>query len=319
MKRILVAIMIAASTLFLSSTSRAEEAITVRLKWLNQAQFAGYYVAKEKGYYDESGLDVSIQPGGSNFPAIQMVAGGSEQFGVTGADQILLARGKGVPVVALAVIYRKDPFVLFSLRSSGIDNAAKFRGKTIGVKIGGNEELIYRAVLKQAGVAATELSEVPVQFDLTPLLTHQVDVWPGYVINEVLAVQEKGLDTTIISPSDYGVSLYADTLFTTEKMLQQHPDTVRAFVAATLKGWTEAIADPDEAARITIKYGDHLTYDHEFAMMKASIAFLKPDAEAVGTMDMTGWTAMQTLLLGGGFLKAPVDLGKAYTTQFAAP
>jgi NitT/TauT family transport system substrate-binding protein len=87
----------------------AAEAVTVRLKWLHQAQFAGFYVAKDKGYYDAVGVDVSIQPGGSDFPAIQMVAGGSEQFGVTGADQILIARSKGVPVVAIAVIYRENP------------------------------------------------------------------------------------------------------------------------------------------------------------------------------------------------------------------
>src|SRR3981081_1575281 len=92
-------------------------AVTRRLKWFNQAQFAGYYVAREKGFYQEAGLDVSIQPGGPDFPAVQMVAGGNEQFGVTGADQILVARGKGVPVVAVAVLYRKNPFVLFALKS----------------------------------------------------------------------------------------------------------------------------------------------------------------------------------------------------------
>ena len=80
----------------------ATEAVTLRLKWFNQAQFAGFYVAKDKGYYNAAGLDVNIQPGGPDFPAIQMVAGGNEQFGVTGADQILIARSKGVPVVALA-------------------------------------------------------------------------------------------------------------------------------------------------------------------------------------------------------------------------
>ena len=319
MTRMLATLLFAASTIVFSSLGQAKEDVTVRLKWLNQAQFAGYYVAKEKGYYDAAGLNVSIQPGGPDFPAIQMVAGGSEQFGVTGADQILMARGKGAPVVAVAVLYRKDPFVLFSLKKSGINSPADFRGKTIGVKIGGNEELIYRAVLKKAGVAASSLTEIPVKFDLTPLLTGQVDVWPGYVINEVLAAQEKGFATTVISPADYGVSLYADTLFTTETMLKQHPDTVRAFVAATLKGWNEAVANPEEAARITVKYGSKLTYAHELAMMKASIPLLKPDEAAVGTMDPEGWSAVQKLLLDGGFLKAPVALGDAYTTRFITP
>ena len=134
----------------LGATARAEDAVTVRLKWFNQAQFAGFYVAQDKGYYKAAGLAVNIQPGGPDFPAVQMVTGGNEQFGVTGADQILIARSKGVPVVAVAVIYRRNPFVLFSLAKSGIKTPADFVGKKVGVKIGGNEELIYRAVLAKA-------------------------------------------------------------------------------------------------------------------------------------------------------------------------
>ena len=152
--------------LVLSATfvaAQAGESATIRLKWFHQAQFAGFYVAKEKGYYQSAGLDIDIQPGGPDFPAIQMVSGGNEQFGVTGADQILLARSKGVPVVALAVIFRRNPFVLFSLAKSGIKAPADFVGKNVGVKIGGNEELIYQAVLAKAGVDRTKLTETPVQ------------------------------------------------------------------------------------------------------------------------------------------------------------
>ena len=178
----------------LCATAYADDAVTLRLKWLNQAQFAGFYVAKEKGYYKSEGLDVNIQPGGPDFPAVQMVTGGNEQFGVTGADQILIARSKGVPVVALAVIYRRNPFVLFSLAKSGIKTPTDYVGKKVGVKIGGNEELIYRAVLAKAEIDKSKLTEIPVKFDMTPLLTGTVDVWPGYLINEVLAAKEKGFD-----------------------------------------------------------------------------------------------------------------------------
>jgi ABC-type nitrate/sulfonate/bicarbonate transport system substrate-binding protein len=292
--------------------ARADEAVTVRLKWFNQAQFAGFYVAKQNDYYKSAGLDVNIQPGGPDFPAVQMVTGGNEQFGVTGADQILIARSKGVPVVALAVIYRRNPFVLFSLAKSGIKTPADFVGKTIGVKIGGNEELIYRAVLANAGIDKSKLTEMPVKFDMTPLLTGTVDVWPGYLINEVLAAKEKGFDVNVIYPVDYGIDLYADTLFTTEKMLKDKPDVVRNFVAATLKGWDTAIAAPEEAAKITIKYGDKLTYDHEFAMMKASVPLLKPDSKPVGFMDEAGWSSAQKLLLGAGFQKQPINVAEAF-------
>ncbi len=308
------AVFLMLSSLF---AAHAEEAVTVRLKWFNQAQFAGFYVAQQSGYYKAAGLDVNIQPGGPDFPAVQMVAGGNEQFGVTGADQILIARSKGVPVVALAVIYRRNPFVLFSLAKSGIKAPADFVGKTIGVKIGGNEELIYRAVLAKAGVDKSKLTEMPVKFDITPLLSGTVDVWPGYLINEVLAAKEKGFDVNIVYPADFGIELYADTLFTTEKMLKEKPDVVRSFVAATLKGWDAAIAAPEEAAKITVKFGDKLTYDHELAMMKASLPLLKPDSKPVGFMDEAGWSSMQGFLLGAGFQKQPVNVAAAFTAKSA--
>lgn len=307
---------VAAALCGVLTAARADESITVRLKWFNQAQFAGFYVAKEKDYYKSEGLNVDIQPGGPDFPAIQMVAGGNEQFGVTGADQILIARSKGVPVVALAVIFRRNPFVLFSLAKSGIKSPADYVGKNIGVKIGGNEELIYRAVIAKAAVDKSKLNEVPVKFDISPLLAGTVDVWPGYLINEVLAAREKGFDVDIVSPADYGIDLYADTLFTTEKMLAEKPDVVRKFVAASLKGWSSAIGAPEEAAQMTVKYGAKLTYEHEFAMMKASLPLLKPDAKPVGWMDAANWTAAQKLLVDAGFQKTPVDVSKAFTVDF---
>jgi NitT/TauT family transport system substrate-binding protein len=297
----------------LGATARADDAVTVRLKWFNQAQFAGFYVAKDNGFYKAAGLDVNVQPGGPDFPAIQMVAGGNEQFGVTGADQILIARSKGVPVVALAVIYRRNPFVLFSLAKSGIKTPADYVGKKVGVKIGGNEELIYRAVMAKAGIDKSKVTEIPVKFDMTPLLSGDIDVWPGYLINEVLAAKEKGFDVNIVAPADYGIDLYADTLFTTEKMLKEKPDVVKKFVAATLQGWNAAIAAPEEAAKITIKYGDKLNVDHELAMMKASIPLLKPDNKPFGYMDEAGWSSAQKLLLGAGMQKDPVNVAAAFS------
>jgi NitT/TauT family transport system substrate-binding protein len=176
--------------------------------------------------------------------------------------------------------------------------------------------LIYRAVIARAAIDKSKLNEIPVKFDISPLLAGTVDVWPGYLINEVLAAREKGFDVDVVSPTDYGIDLYADTLFTTEKMLAEKPDVVRKFVAASLQGWSSAIAAPEEAARITLKYGSKLTYDHELAMMKASLPLLKPDAKPVGWMDAANWSAAQKLLVDAGFQKSPVDVSKAFTVDF---
>lgn len=318
-KRIAAAGLASLLTVISCGFAQAAEAVTVRLKWFHQAQFAGFYMAKERGHYQSGGLTVDIQAGGPDFPAIQMVAGGNEQFGVASADQILIARSKGVPVVALAVIYRRSPFVLFALKPSGIEDPKDFKGKRIGVKLGGNEELVYRAVLSKAGLSKSDVTEVPVKFDMTPLLTNAVDVWPGYAINEVIAAREKGFQVTVIQPANFGVNLYADTLFTTEKMIAEKPQIVTAFVSATLKGWKDAIASPEEAATTTVKIGSKLTYDHEFAMMQASIPSLMPDAKPVGSMDEAAWRAAQDLLVAGGFQREPVDVSTVYTTRFLIP
>jgi len=293
--------------------------VKVRLKWLHQAQFAGFYTAKDKGFFGEQHIDAQLEPGGPDFPAVQMVASGSDTFGVTGADQIILAREKGVPIVAIAVIYRKSPFCYFSLKTSNITGPQDFVGKKIGIKLGGNEELTYRAMMKRAGVDTSKVTEVPVKFDMTPLFTGQVMAWPGYSINEPIVAQEQGHDVNLIWPSDYGVNLYADTLFTTEAMIRDNPDLVRRFVAATLEGWNYAIAHPDEAVQFTIAQSAQLKQDHEIAMMRASIGSLKPDAQAVGSMEKRKWQEMQDLLLEAGFMKTAIDIDKAFTTQFIVP
>jgi len=291
--------------------------LTLRLKWLHQAQFAGFYTAEQKGFYENNGINITINPGGIDFPAVQMIAGGGEQFGVTGGDQILIARDKGVPIVAIAVIYRESPFVLFALKDSGIMEPKDFVGKNVGVKLGGNEELTYRAMMKGAGVDTSLVNEKPVKFDITPLLTGQIDVWPGYAINEPVTAEEKGFSVNIIRPSDYGVNLYADTLFTTEDMIKNNPDLVKRFVSATMLGWNYAYDNVDEVVGYTLLYSDVLTRGHETSMMQASLTSLKPTGgETIGTMDKDVWEGMQKLLLENGYMDNSIDLDKAFTNEF---
>ena len=299
-----------------TTTPVKKDIVKVRLKWVHQAQFAGFYTAEEKGFYSNKNIDAVLEPGGVDFPAVQMVSSGSEDFGITGADQILLAREKGVPVVAVAVIYRESPFVYFALKDSGITKPQDFLGEKVGIKLGGNEELTYRAMMKKAGVDTKKVTEIPIKYDMTPLFTGQVMAWPGYSINEPIVAQEQGHEVNIIWPSDYGVNLYADTLFTTESMIRNNPDLVNRFVAATLEGWEYAIAHPEEAVNFTLKQNDQLKKSHETAMLQASLKLLKPDDKPLGWMDNSKWEEMQNLLLEAGFMNKPVDLEKTFTPRF---
>jgi len=299
-----------------SANSGSGGSASVRLKWLHQSQHAGFYAAVDQGYYRDAGIDVTLRPGGPDFPAVQLVTSGSETYGVTGADQILLARQKGVPVVALAAIYRQTPFALMTRKQGGASSMQALSGKTVGVKFGGNEEITYRAMLKAAGLDKDDVEERPAKFDLGPFLDGDLDAFPGYEINEILSAREAGVPVNVIKPSDVGLELYGDTLFTTEKEIRENPERVRKFVAATIKGWTWAIKNSEQAGRLALKYDKNLKAPHETAMMKASIPSVKPDGAAVGSMSEAGWQRVQKVLVDQGALKGDKDLAGAFTTEF---
>ena len=304
---------VAGSGSFLLCISR-DDAIVVRLKWLHQAQFAGFYVAHAKGLYAAEGIDVRFRPGGVELSPILQVAAGEEQFGVTGADQILLARSRDAPVVAIAVIYRANPMVFFAMADAGIKKPADFVGRRVGVKHGGNEELIYRALLAATGVDKERIEEVPVRYDMTPFFDRRVDVWPGYAINEVIVARERGFDVVVIEPSAFGVKMYADTIFTTERMLAEKPDLVEGFLRATIRGWQIAAADMEAALESTLMFDSRLDRNHERRMMEASLSFLKPDGRPIGWMDSEGWAAVHDALLEDGLLAEPLDVERAFST-----
>jgi len=294
----------------------AAKEVPIRLMWLNQAQFAGFYFADRAGYYKDEGLNVSLEPGGMDFPAVKMVASGSDTFGVCGAEQILLARAHGIPVVAVAVIFRRSPFVLFARKDSGITKPADFIGKKAGVKFGDSGELVYRAVLKGAGVDSSKIEEVPVKFDLTPFLNKKIDVMTGYVINETIACEEQGQPVNFIWPDEYGVKFYGDTLFTTEDTIKKDPQLVRSVVKATVHGWQDAMEKPSQAIMYTLETGGKLNEQHEIKMLKAAIPLLKPDKNPIGYMEPAVWQSMEQLLLKQGFIKKPVDVSQAFTNEF---
>ncbi len=293
--------------------SSSAEAVSVRLKWLHQSQHAGFYAASARNLYADAGLDVTLRPGGPDFPAVQMVTSGSETYGVTGADQILLAREKGVPVVALAAIYRQTPFALMTRKQDGgATSMEDLRGETVGVKFGGNEEITYRAMLQAAGLQKGDVQEQPAKFDLGPFLNGELDAFPGYAINEIISAREAGVDVNVIKPSDVGLELYGDTLFTSEQEVREHPERVRRFVDATLAGWQWAIEHPGQAGKLALEYDRNLKGRHETAMMRASVPSVKPDQAAVGSMTTAGWRAVQDVLLAQGALSERQDVSKAF-------
>lgn len=305
-------VIVAGATVFLIKTGRQSDDVdnvTLRLKWLHQSQFAGYYAAEQEGFYKEEGINVRVVPGGAETPSIQIVAGGSEQFGVSGMSQLIEARAKGIPVVALATTYRKNPLIWFGIDKS-IQTPQDLVGKKVGLTVGSNSDLLFRAMLKKNGVNIEDVNIVPVNYNLALLLEKEVDVYEGYLTDQPISVELAGHETYILNPSDYGIYFYGDTLFTTEKVIQDNPDLVKRFTRATIKGWQFAYDNPEKAVDYVLMYSDQLNREQEMRGMETSLELIQPDDKPIGTIEMAIVKQMQDLLVDYGILESPIDLDK---------
>lgn len=294
--------------------------VSMRLQWIPQYQFAGYIVASEKGYYAEEGLDVSLNPGSPDFVPLPLVVSGADTFGSTGADTILLAREKGINVVALATWFQTSPVAFMVHQDSGIAGPGDFVGQTVGVFYGDNVETEYRALLRAAGVDRSHINEVPAQFNLEPFLSRRVDVMPVYAIDQPDLARQQGAEIDLIFARDYGVVLMGDVLFATETFVAEHPDLTQAFVSATLRGWEDALSNLDATVDLIAAYNPQLSPDHLRFEGQETIKLVQSGAGATcpGWNDKAAWEAEQHLLLDLGLLSAPVPLDEAIDNRFVA-
>jgi NitT/TauT family transport system substrate-binding protein len=288
--------------------------ITVQLKYLHQAQFAGFYAAEQNGYYAAEGLKVNFIEGGPTVDLEKAVLDGTAQFGETGAENLIAARAKGEPLRAIAVIYRRSPLVFMALANSGITRPQDFAGKTI--QYNATTGLILNAMLARAGISPNAYTEVNVGSDLAPFYSGQVQIWNGFLTNEVLTAQAAGYKVNIIHPDDYGIHFYSDTLYATEGTISAHPDLVLRFLRATLKGWNFAIENPTLVAPLVAKYNPNADLQHETAQMTASIPLINTGEDHIGWMRPEVWAGMEQTLREQGVLTAPLDVTQVYTMQF---
>ena len=291
--------------------------IGIRLKWLVQVHSAGEIVAAEKGFCDEQGLKCEVRPGGPDFDSIKLVASGQDDYGVTSADRLILARSKGIPVVAIGVLFQESPVCFFARAGTGFSSPSDFLGRKIGVKFGTNAETEYAVLLKRAGIERSKVVEVPVKFDLGPFLTEQVDVWPGLESNEPLAVAAKGVEVEVLRSRDHGIETYSNVYFTTEDRVRENPEEVRRFLAAVGAGWGFVRREPDAAVDLVLAANPQLARDHERKALDLTLPIIFPDDSTdFGDMTAQGWFSTQSVLLDGGLLEAPIELDEAW---LAAP
>jgi len=274
-----------------------ESDISLNLKWLHQAQFAGNYVAKELGYYQDAGLNVTIYEGGVDRPSIDLVLSGEVDFGIAGADDLIVAVNQEKPVKAIAVIYKLSPVVYFSLSESNITSPYNFSGHIMGVKHGTGTTYSYIAMLGTLGINRSDISEVSVGYDLELLYNKTVDIWPGFRINEPHLAELAGYQVNLVKPEDWGVVMYADVLFTTVDMIENHIDVVQGLVTATLKGWSYAMEYQEETIDIVMDYVSDADRGHQEYMLEESIPLIHTGSSKLGLIEEEVITSMIDILI----------------------
>ncbi len=306
------------------SVPKAEK-VTLCLKWRHQFQFAGYYAAREKGFYREEGLNVHIRERETQSSNIRDVLEGTARYGVSDAVLLLYAI-HGEPVVLLAPVFQQSPLVFMSRMDSGIESPYQIKGKRVMMYPHSTDGLPLEAMLFELGIPESDYS--PVLKNLNPDLLEkgQVDIYPGYLGNEPWYFRKKNIRISIIDPKNYGVDFYGDMLFTSRQEVQKHPDRPRKFLRASLKGWTYALEHTEEIIDLilrrysTEKSREHLRYEAEIIRRMIKAEYIEMGKCDEGRLRYTAKTLhrmglTETEELPEGFLHTPHPVSSVSLTD----
>lgn len=318
-KRFLVCAAASLPLLAVVDAAQAQEAVSVRLRWVTQTQFAGVYVALEKGFYKEAGLNVKINPGGPNVSTESLVASGADQFAVSGAtDSMLFAREKKLPIVAIGMSLQTTPYAFVSQKDSSIKSIKDFAGKTASAWFTGSQYQLYTA-LHHEGLDPKAVNVVSQPFSMQPFIDGKYDISTVTLYNELLVLKDKNVPVNLFRADAHGVRGQDNAIITSEKMVQQKPEVVQAFLNATLRGWKYAIQNQAEAVDIVVKAGSGLNKTHQANMLAAYAELMTAGtgrSKGLGWVDLDAAKAVNDNLVKFSALKAPVDVAPAFTNQF---
>lgn len=300
-------------------TPTAESQVSIRLKWAHQTQFAGIYVAREHGMYQQKGLDVDIlERNTSGKPVLQQVSDGDVDFGIVSPQELLKAVDKGLPVIGLMVTYQQSPAAIISLKETGIDTLESLKGKTLGVTSDTLESrLFFISLLKTVQIDAADVTFRTVGFrQLDALLSKEIDAVSLYRTNDLYALRQRGTDYAMIVPEDHDMDLYDDVLITNRAMITSRQSVVLDFIRATREGWEYALQHPDEAVDATLHYAHNQYADRSYEefILRESMPLIKPnDSQIMGDMNFDRWNKIYQQLRSSGIIKN-FDVTTAYIT-----
>ena len=280
------------------------EAVVLQLNWKHQFQFAGYYAAIEKGYYREAGFDVRLQEVQEGRDPIDAVLSASADYGI-GASELALRRAQGQPVVVMASILQHSPLVLIST-GRGAASIHELAGKKV-MLLPHETELI--AYLRREGLPLDRIVRVPHSFDVDDLIKGRVSAASGYSTDEPYLLKKAGIAYNVFSPRASGIDFYGDTLFTTQKLVRDHPDRVAAFLTASQRGWQYAMDHPEEISDLIIaRYSRRKSRDHLLFEAAELHRLMQPQLVEIGHMNPGRWEHIAATYAEVGMLPADYSL-----------
>jgi NitT/TauT family transport system substrate-binding protein len=301
------------------SATSAQSLVHIRfpLGYIPNIQFAPLYVAVEKGYFSQVGIEIEFDYS-LETDAVALVGANELQFAVVSGDQVLLARAQGLPVVYVLAWYQDYPVSVVSKIGQDILNPADLKGKRIGLPgLYGTSYIGLRALLSAAGLKESDVTLDSVGYNqVEALVSDQEQAVVVYTTNEPIQLRSQGYQIDEIRVKDYA-HLVSNGLITNETTISQHPDLIRAMDQAMLKGIADSIANPDEAFQISLKYVEGLAQADQAVQMQVlttSIEFWK--AKVLGYSDPIAWQNTQQVLLDMGLLTIPVEVTKAFSNDY---
>ncbi|OZI50504.1 ABC transporter substrate-binding protein [Bordetella genomosp. 4] len=294
---------------------------TLRLKWLPQTQFAGFYYALEKGYYKDEGIDLTINPGGPNLLTENLVATGADTFGLSGGtDSVMAAIDKGMPIVSVGVSHQVTPFVFVTRKDGPVKTLKDFEGKKVTAWFTGANYVLF-GMLANNGVDRSKVDIQPQQVSVTPFVNGDVDVATATWYNELYTIKQRmGADNlrTFVA-EDYGVTFPRDTLIVSRKTAQDQPELITKFLRASIRGWRDAMAHPKEAVDAVMKVAPTLDRAHQEFMLTEAYRLMvegKAKTEGLFWIDPKAIEATEAFLLKNKVLTKPVDVTTAFDGRF---